>query len=130
MKKPNMPRRMVHMPLNIYEKARKLQTRIQEKIGLEVALGGVIERAIECLDDAQNRGAWLSPKEAAPQFERRFKERMMDLTEQLLAKVAPDRKLKSIDFKGGQMRVFLDDDPPIQLAKFAGGEKAAAAILN
>ena len=130
MKKPDMPRRMVHMPLNIYEKARQLQTKIQEKIGLEVALGGVIERGIECLDDAYNRGAWLSPKEASRALERRFMERMMDLTEQILAKVAPDRKLKKIDFKGAQMRVFLDDDPPIMLVKDSGGEKAVSAILN
>ena len=124
------PRKVVQMPLNIYEKALKLQTKIQEKIGLEVTLGRVIERGIECLDDAYNRGAWLSPKEAAPRLERRIKERMMDLTEQLLAKVAPSRKLKKIDFQGGQIRVWLDDDKPIMLAKCAGGEKAAGAILT
>ena len=100
MKKSDIPRRMVHMSLTTYEKACQLQTKIQEKIGLEVPLGRVIERGIECLDDAYNRGAWLSPKEAAPRFERRIKESMMDLTELLLARVAPDRKLKKIDFQG------------------------------
>ena len=65
MKKSDIPRRMVHMSLTTYEKACQLQTKIQEKIGLEVPLGRVIERGIECLDDAYNRGAWLSPKEAS-----------------------------------------------------------------
>ena len=130
MKKSDVPRRMVHMSLSAYEKACQLQIKIQEKIGLEVPLTRVIERGIQCLDDAYNRGAWLSPKEASRALEQRIRARITDLTKQLLAKVAPSRKLKKIDFQGGQVQVWLDmDDKPI-LVKDSGGEKAVSAILN
>lgn len=130
MKKPNVPRKMVNISGQAYGKARELKAEIEAKLMLDVTLGSVIDRAITCLHDAQKGGAWLSPKEAAPQFEQRFKDHMIQLVGQLLGRVAPDRKLKKIDFQGGQMRVFIDDDKPIMLAKFAGGEKAAGAILN
>ena len=130
MKKPTVPRKMVNISGQAYGKARALKAEIEAKLMLDVTLGSVIDRAIECLHDAQKGGAWLSPKEAAPRFERRIRERIMDLTEQLLAKVAPDRKLKKIDFQGGHLRIWLDDETPIILAECAGGEKAADAILN
>ena len=130
MKKSDIPRRMVHMSLTTHQKACQLQIKIQEKIGLEVSLTRVIERGIQCLDDAYNRGAWLSPKEASRALEQRIRERITDLSEQLLAKVAPDRKLKKMDFQGGQIRIWLDmDDKPI-LVKDSGGVKAVSAILN
>ena len=56
--------------VRVPERAVTLLTRIratlQQKTGLKVTESGTVERALNCLHDAHNRLAWLSPKEAGP----------------------------------------------------------------
>ena len=54
-----------------FAKAKRIKDRLSERSGLNISMANIVERALTCLEDAHDRGAWLSPKEAAVMMEER-----------------------------------------------------------
>ena len=97
-KKQQRNRRMVSIPDRTFAQLERIHQEIETKAGRPITFGGVIERALECLADAHSRGAWLSPKEAAPVLEQRHRDQVVSVVAQLLARFAPERRLQGIAF--------------------------------
>ena len=82
-----------------YEKATALQGAITEKSGRKITISDTVARALECLEDAHARGAWLSrASEAAPVLEQRHRDQVVSVVAQLLARIAPERPLRGVAF--------------------------------
>ena len=90
-----------------YAHLQRLQKDIEKATGYSPNLGQVVERALDCLDDAQSGGAWLSPKEAAPRFEERHQREIISLIAQLFAARVLDQSLEKIDFDRDNNRVTV-----------------------
>lgn len=93
-KQPN--RRQVSLRLDTWRKAVELRDKLAEKSGRRVAISDTIDRGLECLADAYNRGAWLSPQEAAPVWEQRLQDQIASVLAQFVARAMPDRSLEGI----------------------------------
>ena len=94
MVQPN--RRQVSLRMDAWYKAAQLRDSLVEKTGRKVTITDTIERALECLEDAHRRGAWLSPKEAAPVMEQRMRNKIVSVLAQFVARAMPDRRLVKI----------------------------------
>ncbi len=107
-----------------YAHLQRLQKDIEKATGFSPNLGQVVERALQCLEDAQRGGAWLSPKEAAPRFEERHQREIMSIIAQLFAaRILPERSLQRVDFdrannqlvvwtaEGDEHRLFCVKEP-------------------
>ena len=115
-KQPN--RRQVSLRLDTWQKAVELRDKLAEKSGRRVAISDTIDRGLECLADAYERGAWLSPREAAPVWEQRLQDQIASVLAQFVARAMPDRSLEGIqiDRKRRTAVVLLGDvDEPIPL---------------
>ena len=100
-----------------YQHLSRLKEDIKKASGLNPSLGQVVARALVCLDDAQRGQAWLSPKEAAPQFEERHQREVTSLIAQLIARILPERSLQGVDFDRGKntVSVTLSDGQALPL---------------
>ena len=96
MKQPN--RHQVSVRTIDFEKATALRDAITEKSGRKITISDTVARALECLEDAHARGAWLSPSEAAPVLEQRHRDQVVSVVAQLLARIAPERPLRGVAF--------------------------------
>ena len=115
-KQPN--RRQVSLRLATWQKAAELRDPLAERSGRRVTIGDTIDRGLDCLADAHERGAWLSPREAAPILERRLQDQIASALAQFVARAMPDRSLAgiTIDRKRRTAVVLLEDvDEPIRL---------------
>ena len=115
-KQPN--RRQVSLRLATWQKAAELRDSLAERSGRRVTIGDTIDRGLDCLADAHERGAWLSPREAAPILERRLQDQIASALAQFVARAMPDRSLAGImiDRKRRTAVVLLEDvDEPIRL---------------
>ena len=92
-----------HIAVNVkdYERATALRDALAERSGRKVTISGTVGRALECLEDAHARGAWLSPREAAPVLEQRHRDQVVSVVAQLLARIAPERSLLGVEFDPG-----------------------------
>ena len=117
-------RKLVSLQTQAYGLAVRLRDALTKRSGKKFTLGDVIERALRCLQDSHERGAWLSPREAAPLLEQRNRERMAAVLAEFVARVLPDRRLKSVRFDPSSetMLVYLDDRT---IPLFLGGVKEA-----
>ena len=62
----------VQLRREIYEKADQMRNELSSlNAGRNVSMTEVVTRALNCLQDAHRRQAWLSPAEALPLLERR-----------------------------------------------------------
>lgn len=115
-KQPN--RRQVSLRLDTWQKAVELRDKLAEKSGRRVAISDTIDRGLECLADAYERGAWLSPREAAPVWEQRLQDQIASVLAQFVARAMPERSLEgiAIDRKRRTAVVYLEDtEKPIPL---------------
>ncbi len=94
---------------------------------LKVAISDTIDRALDCLEDAHSRGAWLSPKEAAPVLEERLRKEVISVLTQFVARTMPDRLLRGVTFQpagmpggGGTLYVHLDEEVTVPMLMGAG----------
>ena len=89
-----------HIAVNVrdHERATALRDALAEKSGRKVSISNTVGRALECLEDAIGRGAWLSPSEAAPVLEQRHRDQVVSVVAQLLARIAPERSLQGVAF--------------------------------
>ena len=108
-------RAQIMVPGGTRDLAAKLRDELVERTGGRITLSDIVHRALVCLDDTHNRGAWLSPKEAAPVLEERHRQKVASALAQFIARACPDRKLKGIAFdtESGMMTVMLDEGDPI-----------------
>ena len=66
-------RKLVSVPTDVAVRLERLRADLQA-MGIDVTLGGVIERGMSCLEDAHRRHAWLSPAEQAEPLKQRVRE--------------------------------------------------------
>ena len=79
--------------------SRRLRDSMAEKTGTRVTITDTITRTIDCLEDAIQRGAWLSPREAAPVLEQRApRQAGQRLGAVHCAHACPEKRLKRIAF--------------------------------
>ena len=81
-----------------FEKTIVLRDALAEKSGRKVTISDTLSRALDCLEDAHKRNAWLSPLEAAPVLEQRHRDQVVSVVAQLLARIAPERPLRGVEF--------------------------------
>ena len=91
-------RRHIAVNARDHERATALRDALAERSGRKVTISGTVGRALECLEDAHARGAWLSPQEAAPVLEQRHRDQVVSVVAQLLARIAPERPLRGVAF--------------------------------
>ena len=126
-------RRQVSLTYDDYQKAANLRDTLAEVSGRRVTLTDTIGRALACLEDAHARGAWLSPKEAAPVLERRMRDQLVSVLAQFIARTMPDRAFRGVVYErgtthasGGMLRVLLGEQQYVPLLLV--GEGGAAAL--
>ena len=115
-KQPN--RRQVSLRLDTWRKAVELRDKLAAKSGRRVAISDTIDRSLECLAEAYDRGAWLSPREAAPVWEQRLQDQIASVLAQFVARAMPDRSLEGIVIDSNRRTavvLFRDGDKPIPL---------------
>ena len=123
-------RRQISIATEDYRRLAALRDMLAKKTGTRATITATVARAIDCLADAYQRGAWLSPVEAAPILEQRHRDKMASAIAQFIARACPEKQLKSITFdpKNDMMIVsFAADDP---VAIWAGDASAAAATTH
>ena len=108
MAKTQRKRRLVSIPDRTVQALERLHQDLKAKSGRPLTFGDVIERALECLDDAHKRGAWLSPREAASVLEQRHRDQVVSVVAQLLARIAPERTLQGIAFDPGRDTLVVE----------------------
>ena len=120
MKQPN--RRQVSLRNADFEKATALRDALAEKSGRKVAISDTLARALECLEDAHVRGAWLSPSEAGPVLTERLRDSLASAFAQFIGREMPERRLKGIAFRSEQMIVIFEDntEAPLYVPMVAG----------
>ena len=108
-------RRQVSVRLAAWERASKIRDDIAANAGRACSIAEVIERGLQCLDDANSRGAWLSPAEAGSIYERRCRDSIASIIAQLSAALSPGRQLVSIVFEPEQQRIRVSwsEGPPL-----------------
>ena len=123
-------RRQVSIATEDYRRLAVLRDFLAEKTGVKVSITGTIARTIDCLEDAHERGAWLSPREAAPVLEQRHRDKLASVLAQFVARACPEKQLKGIAFdpENGTMTVHFDEDAPI--AVWTGDADAVAATTH
>ena len=78
-------RRHIAISARDYERATALRDALAGRSGRKATISGTVGRALECLQDAHERGAWLSPREAAPVLEQRHRDNLASVVAQFLA---------------------------------------------
>ena len=104
-------RRMMGIPLATNAKIEFLQGMLRQKTGYDFTKTQVIQRALEILEDAYGRGAWLSPVEAGPVIQARHKREIASVLGQFIAMSMPDARLDGVlfDEENGQLTIRLLD---------------------
>ena len=98
-----------------YDFACQLRDELAAVSDRTITLTDVISRALQCLADAHQRGAWLSPQEAAPLLERRHMDGIASALAQLAAHLGTP--VETIRFFPAQHRieVKLADTEPMPI---------------
>ena len=110
-------RRQVSLRIETWQKAVDLRDALAETSGRKVSIADTIHRGLECLADAHERGAWLSPKEAAPVLEQRLRNQLASALAQFVGRAMPDKTLSGIVFHppGHTLTVVLEGDVRVPL---------------
>lgn len=121
-------RRQVSIATNDYRRLAALRDTLAEKSGRKVTVTDTIARAIECLEDAHERGAWLSPREAAPVLEARHRDKLASVLAQFIARACPEKRLQGIAFdtENGMLTVHFEQEDPVAVWTGAVDNKPAA----
>ena len=123
-------RKQVSLRAADFEMAVGLRDAITEKSGRKVTISDTVARALACLKDAHERGAWLSPPEAASVLEARHRDKLASVLAQFVARACPTKTLKGIAFDpgNGTMTVSFAEGDPVAL--WAGDTGAAGATSH
>ena len=113
MTQPN--RRQISLRTSVWERASRLRDALAAASGRKVTISDTIDKGLGCLEDAAARGAWMSPKEAAPVLEDRLRKEIVSVLAQFIARTMQDRELRGVTFDnsspgaGIALYVHLDD---------------------
>ena len=115
-------RKMVSLPTPIYDETKKMRDELERISRRKVTMADTIMRGIECLQDAHYRGAWLSPREAAPVLKQRVNESVAKTVGQFIIQAMPTAQLKSININPETeiMTVSLEGQKPQHLYMGSG----------
>ena len=108
-------RRQVSLRLATWQKAVALRDEIASSTSRRVAITDVVESALDCLADAHQRGAPLSPPEAEPRLTARLRDQIASILAQFAAHHLPHRRLDRIVFDAQRSSLavhFQDGEDP------------------
>ena len=110
-------RHQISLATKDYRRLVALRDALAKKVGMRATVTATVARAIDCLEDAYERGAWLSPSEAAPILEQRHRDILASVLAQFVARACPEKTLKGIAFdpKSGMMTIHFDEDDPVSI---------------
>lgn len=111
-------RKMVSLRQSTYDKVESCRTVLSDFTERNISRADVIDRALDSLLDAHTRGAWLSPKEAAPVLEDRHRREIVSVVGQFIARIMPERRLTSVSFDPSKSICVIQldgDEQPIPL---------------
>ena len=91
-------RKSISVTESTYAKVEDMRAVLAELSGRSVARSDVVDRALDCLADANGRGAWLSPAEAGPVYDDRHKREIVSVLGQFIARTMPGVALKGVAF--------------------------------
>ena len=122
-------RRQISIATEDFRRLTALRDGLAEKTGTRVSITATIARAIDCLADAHERGAWLSPNEAAPVLEQRHRDKVASVLAQFIGRACPEKQLRGIAFntETGMMTVHFDEGDPVSVWS---GEASADAVTS
>ena len=107
-------RRQISLRTPVWERASRLRDALGAVSGRKMTISDTIDRGLECLEDADSRGAWLSPKEAETVLEERLRKEVVSVLAQFIARTMGDREIRGVRFEklpgGGVLYVHLDDN--------------------
>ena len=104
----------VNIPKVVYDRLTHVRDELAEKTGRRVTTIETLERAVQALEDAHRGNAWLSPREAAPQYEARHRDALAAAIMQTAA--ACGRVVRGLAFNETTHSIeidFADDGPPV-----------------
>ena len=90
-------RKLVSLPTPVYEETKKMRDELGRMSRRKVTMAETIMRGIECLHDAHYRGAWLSPREAAPVLKQRVNDAVAKTVGQFIIQAMPETPLVSLN---------------------------------
>ena len=117
-------RRQVSIRTETWHKAREVSEALSNRFQRKISISDTLDRGLRCLDDAHARGAWLSPLEAAPVLEERYRRRIVAVLAQFVARAMPERSLTGVTFGPDRIEVELDEGERLDLFL---GESAMSA---
>ena len=123
-------RRQISIATEDYRRLAALRDLMAAKTGIKATVTATISRAIDCLSDAYERGAWLSPSEASLILEERHRDKLASVIAQFIARACPEKQLRGIAFntETGMMTVHFDEDDPV--AVWTGDADADAVTAH
>ena len=107
-------RRVVSVPDKTYAEIGRLKAQLESVSGRRLSLADVIDRGLEYLADAHSRGAWLSPREAAPLLDQRHRQEIFNVVVQLVPRINPKLTVAAVAFDPPRHKLnvqFLERDP-------------------
>jgi len=108
---------MIAVTPSTWNRANVIRDELAGRAGRNFTIAEVVARGLDCLSDAHARGAWLSPKEAAPLLEERHRQSVMSCIAQVIARFAPNVELEGITFDPANERILIRtvDAPPVSV---------------
>ena len=96
----------IQVSAETHRQAKMLAAQMSKKLGKSISIGKTVGRALECLRDSQNGGAWLSPSETAKVMEKRFERRTCYVLQQVLDEFT-DKRLEQVIFDTNKQVAIL-----------------------
>ena len=117
MSKGERGRKLVSFPTRVYDETKQMRDELESMSGRKVSMADTVMRGIECLRDAHYRGAWLSPREAAPVLKQRVNDAVAKTLGQFIIQAMPDTPLigLTVDQDSDIMTVTLEGQKPHHL---------------
>lgn len=91
-------RHVVSVSAATYAEIQRLKAELERTSGRRLTVTDVLDRALENLSDAHERGAWLSPKEMWPVLRERQHRAIRSVIGQVVERFAPGYTLKAVGF--------------------------------
>ena len=105
--------KLLNVQVQTWEKARRIADELKRVSGRKWSLAQTVDRALDCLDDANHAAAWLSPREARPVMQERLESLLAHVVHQALLQAG--HRVKHITSDNGVITVKLEQGDDIVL---------------
>ena len=100
-------RKLVSIRLDIWKRVEAMRGVLEKAVRRRLTVQEVLGRALTCLDDAHQRGAWLSPEESLPLLEQRHRNVVEEAALAVAAwqRANPTGRIERLSFAGAVMTI-------------------------